>query len=106
VLILFEILLIIPYILHNTLSTASQAKSLELILTGEFSTLFWYGFILVGLVLPLILETIDLIPEISRRRKASHSRVLGYISALLVLVGGFLLRYIFVYAGQSSGFGV
>ena len=104
--ILFEILLIIPYILHNTLSTASQAKSLELILTGSFSALFWYGFIGIGLIVPLILETIDLIPEISRRGKATHSRALGYISAVLVLVGGFLLRYIFVYAGQASGFGV
>ncbi len=106
VLIFFEIFLIIPYIIHNSLSTASQAKSLKLILGGEFTSLFWYGFILVGLVIPLILETFDLIPEIARRQNVFHVKFLGYLSAVLVLVGGFLLRYIFVYAGQASGFGV
>ncbi len=106
VLILFEIFLVIPYILHNSLSTASQSASLDLILGGEFSGLFWYGFVAVGLLIPLVMETIDLIPEISRRQKTSHSLFLGYLSAVMVLAGGFLLRYIFVYAGQASGFGV
>ena len=106
VLILFEIFLIIPYILHNSLSTASQAISLDLILGGEFSSLFWYGFVMTGLLIPLILETLDLIPEIARRQNPHHIKYLGYLSATLVLVGGFLLRYVFVFAGQASHFGV
>ena len=106
ILILFEIFLVIPYLLHNSLSTASQAASLELIIGGKFSDLFWYGFIVLGLLVPLVMEVIDLIPEISRRQKRSHMLVLGYVSAVLVLAGGFLLRYIFVFAGQESGFGV
>jgi len=106
ILILFEIFILIPYILHNTLSTASQAASLQMILGGEFSNIFWYGFVLAGLIIPLILETIDLIPEIARRQKPSSIKIMGYLSAVLVLVGGFLLRYIFVYAGQSTSFGV
>lgn len=106
VLILFEIFLVIPYILHNSLSTASQATSLQLILGGEFTGLFWYGFVVAGLLIPLVLETLDLIPEIARRQRARHIKSLGYLSAVLVLVGGFLLRYIFVFAGQASHFGV
>lgn len=106
ILILFEIFILIPYILHNSLSTASQAASLELILGGQFSGLFWYGFVLAGLIIPLILETFDLIPEIARRQKPSSIKFIGYLSAILVLIGGFLLRYIFVYAGQASNFGV
>jgi len=105
VLILLEIMLVIPYILHNSLSTASQAQSVSLILGGPFSNLFWYGFFLIGLLAPLLLEAVDLIPEIARRQKTSHMRAMGYISAVMVLVGGFLLRYIFVYAGQAGGFG-
>jgi len=106
ILILFEIFLVIPYILHNTLSTASQAASLELILGGEFTNLFWIWFFAIGLVAPLIIETIDLIPEIARRQKPLHIKFFGYVSAVLVLIGGFFLRYVFVYAGQASGFGV
>jgi formate-dependent nitrite reductase membrane component NrfD len=105
-LILLEVLLIVPYILHNSLSTASQAESLKLILGGKYTGIFWYGFIGMGLLVPLVLETIDLLPEISRRPRAFHIRFLGYLSAVLVLGGGFLLRYVFVYAGQASGFGV
>jgi formate-dependent nitrite reductase membrane component NrfD len=106
VLILFEIFLVIPYILHNSLSTASQATSLQLILGGEFSPLFWFGFVGAGLLVPLVLETLDLTPDIARRQKPHHIKILGYLSASLVLVGGFMLRYVFVFAGQASHFGV
>ncbi len=105
ILIILEMFIIVPYILHNSISTASQSASLDLILGGEYTNIFWYGFVLVGLVIPLILETIDLIPEIARKQKSSHIKFFGYLSAVLVLVGGFLLRYIFIYAGQASSFG-
>jgi polysulfide reductase chain C len=106
ILLLFAVFLVIPYILHNSLSTASQADSLKMILGGEFTGLFWIGFVVVGLLVPLLMETLDLIPEIARSRKPYHIKTFGYVSAILVLVGGFILRYVFVYAGQLTHFGV
>lgn len=103
--ILLEILLLIPYILHNALSTASQAASLKLILGGPFTGLFWIGFVAIGLIVPLILEVFDLMPAILRRPSPRHNRLLGYLSGIMVLVGGFLLRWVFVFAGQESTFG-
>jgi formate-dependent nitrite reductase membrane component NrfD len=104
--ILLEILLIIPYILHNALSTASQAASLELILGGPFTKLFWIGFVGIGLLIPLVIEIFDLMPAIlGRRQAAQHNVVLGTLSGVMVLIGGFVLRWVFVFAGQESHFG-
>jgi formate-dependent nitrite reductase membrane component NrfD len=103
--ILLEILLLIPYILHNALSTASQAASLDLILGGAYTQLFWVGFVGIGLLIPLVLEVGDLLPAILGRTTTRHNRMLGYLSGIMVLVGGFILRWVFVFAGQDSTFG-
>ena len=62
-------------------------------LTGPYAPVFVGMVVLGGLVLPLVLETQSL------RGRALHSR---WIPAL-VLVGGFLLRFVIVYAGQDLG---
>ncbi len=103
--ILIEIFLIVPYFLHNALSTASQARSLDLVLGGPFTLAFWIGFVALGLLLPLIVEVLDLVPLIAGRKKASHSPLWAYVSAIPVLAGGLVLRWVFVFAGQVSHFG-
>jgi formate-dependent nitrite reductase membrane component NrfD len=54
---------------------------------GTFAPLFWGGLIAGGLVLPLLLDFFG------HRVKA-----LGGLAAVLVLVGGFILRYVIVMA--------
>ncbi len=103
--ILLEIFLVLPYLLHNALSTASQARSIELILGGPFTNLFWIGFVAIGLLIPLAIEVFDMLPLIAGRSGGRHFTLLGYLSGLQVLVGGFILRWVFVYAGQVSHFG-
>jgi formate-dependent nitrite reductase membrane component NrfD len=39
-----------------------------------------------------------------RRKALHHNKPLTAVTALLILTGGYLLRYIFVYAGQMSSF--
>ena len=103
--ILLEVFLIIPFFLHNALSTASQAESLELVLGGPYTRLIWIGFVGIGLVIPFLIEALDLLPLILGRRMKRHFPILGYVTGLQVLVGGFLLRWVFVHAGQVSQFG-
>ncbi|MFH1845034.1 MAG: NrfD/PsrC family molybdoenzyme membrane anchor subunit, partial [bacterium] len=103
--ILMEIFLVIPYILHNALSTASQADSLALVLGGPFTWSFWIGFVALGLLIPLLIELFDLLPLIAGKAHTSHNKFFGYLSGVLVLVGGFMLRWVFVHAGQVSHFG-
>jgi len=102
VLIVLEIFIIVPFFLHHALSTWSSARSIQLVMGGPFTALFWIGVVLVGLLIPLNIEGYELYPMILKEGAVRYSRLLGGLSAVLVLVGGFLLRYVFVYAGQTS----
>src|SRR5919109_4471103 len=58
--------------------------------TGHFARLFWGGLVVAGLVVPLLLNLFG-----------SRVRALGLVSAVLVLVGGFILRYVVVMSIQG-----
>jgi len=60
------------------------------ITTGHFARLFWGGLVGAGLILPLLLNLFG-----------SRVRALGLVSAVLVLVGGFILRYVVVMSIQG-----
>jgi len=78
------------------LIVASRAHLGELaapITTGRTGALLTYGTGVAGLVAPLAIQTIN------RRRR---SRALSVIGSLLVLLGGFLLRYTMVTGGHES----
>jgi formate-dependent nitrite reductase membrane component NrfD len=60
------------------------------ITSGAFAPLFWGGLVLVGLLIPLALELVGHGP-----------RLVGALSAVLVLIGGFILRYVMVMSIQS-----
>jgi formate-dependent nitrite reductase membrane component NrfD len=54
-------------------------------LSGHLAVLFWVGLVVVGLVVPLVLEF-----------TLHGAQVAAAISPVLVLVGGFVLRYVMV----------
>ena len=60
------------------------------ITTGHFARLFWGGLVGAGLIVPLLLNVFG-----------SRVRALGLVSAVLVLVGGFILRYVVVMSIQG-----
>jgi len=76
--IMFEILLLAAFLL--LLGGAAGP-----ILTGHLAPLFWGGLVVVGLLIPLVLDLTGL-------------KIPGAIPAALVLVGGFILRYVIVMA--------
>lgn len=102
--ILLELGMVVPYVVHAQLSARSAQRSLDLILGGPFTALFWIGVVLLGLLVPLAFESLDLLPALRRRVAHGLRRRLEVAAGLLVLSGGFLLRYVFVYAGQRSSF--
>lgn len=104
VLIVLEIFLIIPFLLHQTLSTWSNKEALELILGGPYTGLFWIGVIGFGILIPLMIEIYELYHIVVKKHLPELKINLGLISGGLVLVGGFILRWVFVYAGQISHF--
>ena len=99
-----EFFIVVPYIVHGQLSVQAVKTSLALILGGRFTLLFWVFFLGLGFLLPLVIEAVESMPALLSRTAVHYNRRLTAATAVLALVGGFLLRYIFVFAGQMSRF--
>ena len=67
-------------------------EAADLLLTGPWAAPFWGGVVITGVAIPLVLQALELAGRVNPTP----------IPALLVLGGGFLLRWIFVFAGQAS----
>lgn len=70
---------------------AARAAAAQL-LGGPYTAAFWTMVVTLGLLTPLITESVE-------RR---HRVMPGRMAAVLVLIGGFALRWIIVYAGQAT----
>lgn len=78
------------------LLTSSQVhiNGAKLLLTGSFAPVFWVFVIGTGIIIPLILQTLVI------KGKIRHTSVIP----VLVIIGGLVLRFVIVYAGQYSGY--
>jgi len=73
-------------------SSASHVAAIDLLTSGKYATIFWWGVIVAGILVPLALQALEL------GHKIPHT----VVPALLVLAGGFALRWVMVGAGQAS----
>jgi len=73
-------------------SSASHAVAAALIVSGPYAWAFWGGIVGLGIVVPLALQGLEL----------GHRIPHTVVPALLVLAGGFTLRWVMVNAGQAS----
>ncbi len=83
-----ELLVIFAYFDFARLGNAAVMKSAYMLLTNP---LFTVGFVVLGLISPLILEAYA-----STKQSA---RSLAGVASIMVLIGGYLLRYLIVWAG-------
>ena len=87
-----ELVLIALLLANLYTSTASHAAAASLIASGPYAVAFWGGVVLLGIVVPLALQGLEL----------GHRIPHTVLPALLVLIGGFTLRWVMVRAGQLS----
>lgn len=73
-------------------ATSVHREAASLVLSGEYAPPFWALVVLSGLVAPLFIQLAEL------RGRVRHTAA----PAVLVLVGGFALRWVLVSAGQAS----
>jgi len=99
-----EFFIVVPYLLHGELSVQAVQDSLQLILGGPFTVVFWVCFLGFGLLVPLAMEVKELGPVVVTKVPFHYNRRFAGAASVLVLMGGFMLRYVFVYAGQMSVF--
>jgi formate-dependent nitrite reductase membrane component NrfD len=99
-----EFFIVVPYLVHGQLSVEAVQDAMQLILGGPFTVAFWLFFLTLGLIVPLLIDAYETVPALIRKTPVHYSRVMAVASSVLVLMGGFLLRYVFVFAGQVSAF--
>lgn len=89
-----ELFLITHMLMGFQAGSAVKVEAASLFLGGQFTVSFWVFVIILGLVVPAILEIVELLGK----------HVPLWIPSLLILVGGLLFRFIMVEAGQITRF--
>ena len=87
-----ELVLIGLLVVNLQTSSASHAVAATLIVSGPYAWAFWGVIVALGILVPMALQGLEL----------GHRIPHTVVPALLVLVGGFALRWVMVNAGQAS----
>ncbi len=93
---LFELLLIAVMLLTASEAMPGYRESVRLLTTGDLAPLFIVGMLIIGLIVPVILIFGYETRPGGQPNKKLYSMIL---SGVLVLIGGFILRYVILKAG-------
>ena len=92
VIIAVELFLIVHMFMGFLASTQVQIEAARMFLGGEYTAQFWIFAVILGMIIPALLEIMEL----------RRFHIPSVIPSLLVLFGSLMLRFIIVYAGQMS----
>src|SRR5210317_477564 len=93
VLIAAELALVALFIINLASGTEQQLIALDSIMSGPYTFVFWVLFVGIGLLVPLLLELLE-IRGLARR--------VAIVAPVLVLLGGYVLRQVMIDIGQES----
>ncbi len=91
-LLLAELSVIGLFLIGLVTSSEVAKNNAELLLTGSYSAFFWVFVIAIGILIPLPLQFLQTCNRIQH----------NLIPAILVLMGSLSLRFVILYAGQTS----
>ncbi len=91
-LIIIELALIVHMIMGMYAGSAVQLEALDILIGGEYTVMFFVFVIILGLIFPAILESIELL----------GFKVPVVIPAVLILIGGLIFRMVMIEAGQLT----
>ena len=92
VLIVIELALIVHMIMGYWAGSEVQLEAMELLVNGEFTVMFFVFVIILGLLIPGLLEILEL----------RGYKVPVVVPAILILIGGLVFRFVMVEAGQLT----
>ncbi|MDK2373263.1 MAG: polysulfide reductase NrfD [Candidatus Korarchaeota archaeon] len=101
ILISIELLIVFTYLFIFSYGPREAELSVQLLTAGELAPYFIGGVILMGLSIPLLLEYWHIMSE-NRGRRASCA--IPMVAAILVIVGGLILRYVILQSGVMTIF--
>lgn len=98
-----ELLLLLLFIIFATQAIGGMSHAISVILAGgALATEFWVWVIAVGLLIPILLGLVLIVPRLAGREYLA-SRVVELAVPVTVFVGAFMLRYVVVIGGQITG---
>lgn len=89
---IIELFIIALFIIGLKTATEVQSSAADLLLNGDFAATFWVFVIGMGIIIPLIIQLLAV------NHKIHHTP----IAPLMVILGGLILRFVIVAAGQYS----
>jgi protein NrfD len=90
--IVVELFLIVHMFMGFLASTQVQINAAELFLGGPYTASFWIFVVIIGMIVPVILEILEL----------NKHKIPVLIPAALVLFGSLMMRFLIAFAGQES----
>jgi formate-dependent nitrite reductase membrane component NrfD len=100
----FEILVIFLFLLFAHLTVGDVKYAVSVVLPGgELAGMFWLWVVLIGLCIPALIELTFVIPKLLYHREYKAPRAVDIVVPVAILIGGFMLRYVVVVAGQITG---
>ena len=100
----FELMVIFLFIMYAQLTIGGVKEAVAVILPGgDLAVLFWVGVVLIGLLIPALIELYYVVPKLIYHRGFESPRIVDIAVSGAVLLGGFLLRYVVLVAGQVTG---
>jgi protein NrfD len=88
-----ELALVGLFLISLATGTAKHIEALQSITGGPFTMAFWVVFVGIGLVIPLLLEMLEM---------RGIGKSLAMLAPVLVLIGGYALRQVMIDVGQDS----
>lgn len=100
----FELMAIFLFLMFAHLTVGDVQAAVSVILFGGvLAPSFWIGVVLIGLVAPALIELFYVSPTLLHHRAVVVPRSVELVVPVAILVGGFMLRYVVVVAGQVTG---
>ncbi|MBF0609153.1 MAG: NrfD/PsrC family molybdoenzyme membrane anchor subunit [Candidatus Magnetobacterium sp. LHC-1] len=83
-------------------STEGAGAALDVVMSGQLRFHFWFGVVVLGMAIPLTHVMRQLLPQLLGQNHRQHPFWSVVTAELCVLLGGYMLRYVVVYAGQLT----
>jgi formate-dependent nitrite reductase membrane component NrfD len=99
-----ELMTIFLFIMFAHLTIGNIKYAVSVILPGgDLAMMFWLWVVLIGLLIPGLVELFYVVPRLLYHRDYAAPRAVEIAMPIAVLIGGFMLRYVVVIAGQVTG---
>ena len=98
-----ELLTLFLFLMYAHLSIGNTREAVGVIMFGgELSLMFWLWVVTIGLLIPASIELAVIIPRLIHHGEYLSHRYIDIIVPVTVLIGGFMLRYVVLIAGQIT----